>query len=105
MDEARRMREHERRVQHEMDICVHFTGVQNTACEAGVNLRQLVGGPELGWAARLPCLLMDAEKCAVVCPSRKLPSREEAEAEVRRGDAAVSRTLKAVQAAHADAKS
>lgn len=36
--------------------CRHFTGCQNDKCKAGKVYREVVGGPELGWAARLPCL-------------------------------------------------
>lgn len=36
--------------------CRHFTGIQNKACEVGVNYREFVGGPDFGWARRLPCL-------------------------------------------------
>jgi len=36
--------------------CRHFTGYQNGVCKAGVCYREIVGGPDLGWAARLPCL-------------------------------------------------
>ncbi len=35
--------------------CKHFTGpVHNKTCKAGVNYRELVGGPDLGWMARMP---------------------------------------------------
>lgn len=36
--------------------CRRFTGIMNDTCKAGVNYRELVGPPETGWAARLPCL-------------------------------------------------
>ncbi len=58
---------HEEQVLHEMSGCAHFTGIQNAVCKAGVNIRELVGGADLGWAARLPCLLMDADKCTTPC--------------------------------------
>lgn len=90
----------EESIQHEMRGCVHFTGIQNTLCKAGVNVRELVGGPDFGWGARLPCLLMDSSACEVLCPSRKLPTREEAEAEVARHEASIERLLKASAAAH-----
>jgi hypothetical protein len=94
---------HEEYVMSAMGRCVHFKGIQHDLCGAGINIRQLVGGPELGWAARLPCLLMDAEKCTVVCESRKLLTRDEAEAEVSKDRERMKRTLKAVAAAHDDA--
>ncbi len=42
--------------------CKHFTGISlpggddRGACNAGVDYRAHVGGPNLGWAARLPCI-------------------------------------------------
>lgn len=41
--------------------CVHFTGLPGFAgnpdkCKAGVDYRALVGGPDEGWGARIPCL-------------------------------------------------
>jgi hypothetical protein len=36
--------------------CRHFTGYQAGTCKAGRVYRDVVGGPEFGWAARLPCL-------------------------------------------------
>jgi hypothetical protein len=39
------------------DKCKHFSGpVHNKACKAGIDYRALVGGPDLGWMARLPCI-------------------------------------------------
>lgn len=35
--------------------CRHFNGLQNKACRAGVNIREMVGGSEFGWALRMPC--------------------------------------------------
>lgn len=37
--------------------CRHFTGaLHNEKCKAGVHYRSMVGGPDFGWMARLPCL-------------------------------------------------
>lgn len=39
--------------------CVHFNGMgldRSKCCEAGVNYRELVGGPDLGWCTRAPCI-------------------------------------------------
>lgn len=36
--------------------CRHFNGYQNGTCKNGINYRKLVGGPDVGWAARLPCV-------------------------------------------------
>ena len=40
------------------DHCAHHTGFRDATgkCKAGVGYRELVGGPDYGWAARLPCL-------------------------------------------------
>jgi hypothetical protein len=38
-----------------MRDCRHYQGHRDTLCGAGVNLRGLVGGPDLGWVIRLPC--------------------------------------------------
>jgi len=68
--------------------CVHFTGTQQLKCKAAVNYRALVGGPDFGWATRLPCLRGGfwEEKAKeqggfVACESQRFPSTEEVEAE------------------------
>ena len=95
-------REHE--ILSEMGRCEHFTGIQNETCKAGVNIRKLVGGPDFGWATRLPCLLDDSEKCEVQCEKRSLMTRDEAEAAVNEHDTLLAKTIVAVSVAHADAK-
>jgi hypothetical protein len=35
--------------------CRFFNGTVHDKCDAGVNYRQLVGGPDVGWLTRLPC--------------------------------------------------
>ena len=40
--------------------CFHYTGLPGFAgnpdvCKAGVDIRALVGGPDAGWARRMPC--------------------------------------------------
>jgi hypothetical protein len=35
--------------------CIHFTGIMDECCKAGINYRHHVGGPRNGWACRLPC--------------------------------------------------
>lgn len=96
----------ERRIQDHMRRCVHFTGIQHDTCEAGVCYRALVGGPDFGWASRLPCLedrLPHKEGPIVACEQLKRTTREEAEAEVTKSDAAFERVttaLKAIRAKH-----
>lgn len=44
------------------DECRFFNGLgfgageRAKCCEAGINYRELVGGPDFGWARRIPCL-------------------------------------------------
>jgi hypothetical protein len=94
----------EQAIQLEMASCVHFRGIQHDLCGAGVNIRELVGGPDLGWGIRIPCLLKDSGKCEVVCEKRELPTHKQAEATVTENDARFDRTMKAVEAAHKHAK-
>jgi len=35
--------------------CRQFNGIINKKCLAGINYRELVGGPNFGWVLRLPC--------------------------------------------------
>ena len=36
--------------------CRHFRGMMNDhPCALGIDIRQLVGGPDTGWATRAPC--------------------------------------------------
>jgi|GEM_PF-6331189 len=38
------------------ETCRHFNGpLHNASCKAEINYRELVGGPDFGWMARLPC--------------------------------------------------
>jgi hypothetical protein len=59
--------------------CVHFRGIQRDKCEAGVCLRELVGGSDFGWAARLPCIEQDRERAneIVACAEYRAPTAEE----------------------------
>lgn len=94
----------EYRIKREMQTCVHFSGIQNEKCAAGINIREIVGGDDFGWAARLPCFLDTQEVCTAICPSRQFPSREQAEKEVSDSEAATSRTLSVLRSAHEHAK-
>lgn len=104
--EKRKAEDRERRIQHHMRSCVHFTGIQHTRCEAGVDYRALVGGPDFGWASRLPCLeerLPHAEAPIVSCDKCQRTTREQAVAEIDASDAAFARIntcLKAIRAKH-----
>lgn len=95
--------EHERRLQWHMSNCIYFTGIQHGECKAGVNYRALVGGPNLGWATRIPCTNIDG----VPCEKKRLTTREEAEAEVKASDASFARVatcLKAIREKHGKAR-
>jgi hypothetical protein len=58
-----------------MNRCIHFNGIVNETCAAGVNYKDLLGDG-VGWAAHMPCLADDGS--AIVCERRQLPTREEA---------------------------
>ncbi len=96
--------EREHRIRKEMTDCIHFSGIQHERCKAGIHVRELVGGSDFGWAARLPCLGMDAAKCEVECPSRNLPNREEAEAIIDASDKMFDLALSVMRAAKQHAK-
>ena len=85
--------------------CKHFRGIQNKLCAAGVNVRELTGGPDSGWAIRMPCLpSMDRATISVTCDKFCAMTREEAENELREEEEATARHIKAMVAAHEDAK-
>lgn len=60
-------------------MCTQFNGIglaeDAKCCDAGVNYRDLVGGPDLGWATRLPCLKKN--KSTVVCEKYLEPTAAE----------------------------
>lgn len=95
-------------VRAEMLECRHFVGIHhNTCCKAGVNFRAHVGGPELGWVTRLPCVpLMSTGKAedVVPCEQRDVWTREEAERNIDAHERAIERFFSAHKAAKADAK-
>lgn len=63
--------------QFKKSTCKHFNGTVNECCRADVNYRQLVGGPDYGWARRLPCMSKYAGPDAVTCAKREEPTAEE----------------------------
>lgn len=84
-------KEMKRRIDAEMNRCIHFTGIGNSECKAGVNYRNLIGGPDFGWAKHLPCLKDD--QSPVVCTVAKFPTEDEARTEVDRREVAIQRFL------------
>jgi len=92
----------EQHIQHELNTCKHFNGIQHDQCRAGVKYRDLFGdGP--GWAAHLCC--MREKQSTVTCSSCEFPTREEAEKDADVWMARLNRTTLCVKAAHDDAKS
>ena len=51
--------------------CVHFTGIQARECKVGVNYRNHVGGSDLGWGLRMPCIAERAKDIATFTPEQK----------------------------------
>lgn len=74
----------EDKVTQEMNRCIHFNGIMNDACEAGINYHELLGS-EVGCFAHMPCF--NDEKSTVICPKQEFYSREQAEAKVNESEA------------------
>jgi len=87
---------HEARVEKIMCHCVHFTGVQHSACEAGIAYADARG------AGKLPCLREYAD--GATCDKAQFPTRDEAEAEYQAEETMYARHSLAHRAAHDDAK-
>jgi len=83
--------------------CKHFNGFRGyfakdpkaQVCKCGIKVRALVGGDDLGWISRTPCLA--DHETDVVCSKREFPTREEAEAEARESEAHTKATLLAMK--------
>jgi hypothetical protein len=76
------------------DTCRHFNGSwHNQCCEAGVNYRELVGGPDLGWLTRLPCHknIEPRSGTKVPCDKFEEPTAEELELAQKEIQEAVAR--------------
>ena len=102
--DLRKQRDRDLSIKGEQHTCKHFTGIHRDVCKAGVTYRTLVGGPDLGWATRIPCIVSTLTKEPVSCEQREYPTVEEATAEVDAHEAAIERTMQAHRAAHDDAK-
>lgn len=58
--------------------CKHFNGIQNDECKLKVNYRALAGGDNVGWAARLPCIINSLTKEPIsTCQSKQEYTKEE----------------------------
>jgi hypothetical protein len=78
--------------------CRHYRGWHHDAtCEADINLRQLVGGPDAGWVIRLPCLAHFREKPEnprIECPEFRAVTDDELREDQATVEAAVLRMEK-----------
>lgn len=75
--------------------CKHYRGTQEP-CGAGVNLREHVGGPDFGWASRLPCnaSLREGSKGETVpCGLYEEPTPEEIAQDERLMNEAIERLM------------
>lgn len=81
----------------EQKMCRHY-GYQVTpgdaqrsgpVCALGIDIRTLVGGPKLGWMARMPCVSTRLSKDVVPCDRVELMTNEEILREIRQGDEVV----------------
>lgn len=97
----------ERRIQNEMQNCVHFNGVQHDRCKAGVSYHAL-HGTGAGCFAALTCLGEDSrvkrDREAPLCTLKQLPTREKVEADLKSEAEMFDKTVTAMHAAKADAK-
>jgi hypothetical protein len=86
-------------------VCKHFTGLglggdYGKRCNAGVCYRTHVGGSDLGWAIRVPCILghkMSSFDSSQVVPCEKYeePTAEEIAQFERETEAMIARQVKA----------
>ena len=58
--------------------CKFARTCRDHVCEAGVDRRALVGGPDFGWYVRTPCDL--EHDASATCNARQFPTAEEVEA-------------------------
>lgn len=87
-----------RKRDNDVRYCSHYRGTVEKTCKAGVDLRELVGGPDLGWATRLPCYDFAEKKPngpVVKCERFAEPTSEELAAEEAAIEAACDRMEKA----------
>lgn len=72
-------KEIQRRVQVEMNRCVHFNGVMNDECDAGVNYHGLMG-TGFGCFAHMPCF--NDEATPTPCSKATFPTERQARQQV-----------------------
>lgn len=96
---AKSAEQREIHIQHTMQRCAHFSGVQHDTCEAGIRY------DDVRQDRRIPCLKWDAN--GATCDKAKWPTREEAEAaeaEFEACYARVSACLRAIREKHGKAR-
>ena len=97
-------RDRELSIKRNEHTCKHFNGIHRDICMAGVSYRALVGGSDLGWATRIPCIVSSLTKEPVPCDKREYPTLEEAAAQVDATEASFELHRRAHRKAHDDAK-
>ena len=85
------------------DKCVHYNGTVNDRCEAGVNYRELAG-PGEAFALRLPChgpeyrlarsRSLPRADVVATCEKRRVPTKEEIEADEKESKERMDRLMK-----------
>jgi len=78
-----------------LDFCKHFNGTVNKTCGAGLALRDMAPGPDLGWVKRLPCRSTNGVD---TCDKREYPTKEEVDKFEADIDALINLSVKAVAA-------
>jgi hypothetical protein len=74
--------------------CIHWTGTQTERRKEGIDFRALVGGEQLGWCTRLPCIALEAKGGAkAVCAKFRKPTAEEVTESKARSDEALRRLM------------
>lgn len=81
--------------------CKHYRGALGgeSVCCAGVNMRELVGGPDAGWIIRLPCnaaLRLSGGNQTVPCDLYEEPTAEELAEEEQAINASMARFMATV---------
>ena len=91
----------EQQVLHILKNCIHFNGVQNNTCKAGVNYHEQFG-VGLGCFANIPCCGDENPK---ECPKLERPTHEQAESEADEFEARMDRMVRCMTGAKNHAKS
>ena len=100
--EEKRAERKEKSILGIMTTCVHFTGIHEKNCKAGVVYHEQFGSAD-GCFANIPCVQAKRENLKS-CPSVKYPTREEAEKEQQEREEEDRKATQAINSAHADAK-